>query len=1350
MVLVILGGLSALTGAPRPTAPSGSPQLTAAAPPFTHGDLVVTSGETFVIQPTPGSRTYYQGGNITVDSGGTLLVRNVTLSFVQFVSDTGTPMQRLSHIDRFVDMGTVNFTNATLTTDVQIINAWAKLNVTVEGAMTARNSTFAFPGWVNVEGASGDLTLNGSRVTGNPAVAQLSEPLTILGDTEFAASISVTGGAVLNAFHSYLNDTYADNTATYGHPQPVPLGLPLNPGLTALGVGDNNFSHLGTPTDSANLTQDWLYPRADFQAGNLIMFWNNPNRTGASVNAYIWYDEVRYTVATGLAFSAASSGEFYLPLPANLLQNITHYGVLNYLNWTGDFSGEITSRIAIDFVVTAGPPIVNTSADFSLLPTPDYDLSVSGASSALNSIDSSFDLNWNALPANATSQAPPFPWMSNKLLLTGGAVAYLANVTVASALPGVFSTSAVLPDLTSKAYFYRWAQFNLTGRGGFLAIPHAQVSAYYAYTTNQANNQSANALNNLAVANPEIWGYVEYLDGLHGLATYGMSNVSGKASLLLASSNLTGATLPDGFFLGGYHLGVVVPAVGVAPHWFNWSVSPYPEGVAVAPPAVAGPDFAPLQRFSDYFGAVAIASATVLANGVASTTLNLGQKLGVKLVVEDVGTAPITQLQGQLLYNTSSLPSALLASYSNTSLDLTTPGQNVTFTLSWFATVNVTGLKPAFQHNLSVVLDWNHNDVRLAGGNLSENLSVTFLPTMVNLESVTVLANGMATSAVYLGQTVDVQVVVQDVGDSTITAVSAWLFYNDSGLPSALLDTYTNTSFGLSTAGQTVTVTLTWTATQLVTGWYGTQFGHDFILSLTWNNNTNDRWLGSGSVGQNVPVTFAPTQMSVGSATLLANGVANTTVELGQTLGVQVVLDVVGNSTITAVSAWLLYNTSGLPSALLASYENTTLDLVGATATLTFTLSWNSTEKVTGLHGWGQLGQGWVHNLTLAIAWNDNKDSSWLGNGSLAQNVTVKFAPSLIHFVSFSLPPTTLDLTVPYASSVNISYNGSQPATVELFATPVGGGSPILIAIASNTPGAFTMPWYTPQQLQTILTPGTSYTLTATATYNSRSTNDTLTGTYTVPPTPSSSTNIFLQKFLGLPLWVWIAIAAGAAIVIVAFLLIARRQAAGKLVECGECGNLIPEDATVCPKCGAEFESDLIRCSRCASTIPADSKFCPECAAQLLGTPGEAASDPEKQAYADFTEKFRAEGKRELGDNYSEGAFWDWWKRQPTYTPFSQWSLQQGQGTARAGMTAPPVGTETTPEADTGKTPPKKKGGPGWAEGPAEAAAAPPAAAATTTPTAPPPGAGLKACPSCGKEIPSEYLVCPFCNAVTS
>jgi RNA polymerase subunit RPABC4/transcription elongation factor Spt4 len=1213
VALMVVGGLSVLATAHGPTALAAPSHTTAAASPFTHGDLLVTPGERFVIQPTPGTHTYFQGGNITVERGGTLIVRNVTLSFVQFVSNTGTPVQRLSHIFRFIDNGTVNLYNSTVTTDVSIINAYAKLNVTVLNDMTAWNSTFAFPGWLNVEGASADLTLNSSRITSNPVVGTLSgfEPNAIFGDTLYAPSVTVVGGAELNAFNSSIIDTYADNTNAFGHAQPVPLGLPGNPALVPIGLGNHNFSALSTPTDAANLSQDWLYPNADFQAGNLIVNWTNPNSaTSASVDANVWYDGSEYAVAVGLNFASGGSGSFLLPLPANLLQNITQDGVLNYLNWTGDF-GAGPSKIAIDFDVVSGPAVVNVSSEISLLPSVDYNVMFSGAGSTLNSIDTSFGLNWDLLPANSTSQTHPFPWGSNKLLLTDGAVAFLANDTVLNPLPGVFSTSAVLPDAASQAYFYRWAQFNLTGRGGFLPIPDAQVKAYYAYSTKQTDNATANALNDLAISNPEIWGYVQYWDAQHGVQAYGESNVTGRAAVLLASSNLTGPTLPDGLFLGGYHIGVIVPAVGVSPHWFNWSVSPYPEGVAQSPPAVAGPDFGPVQQFNQYFGAVVVTSVTVLANGVASPTVYLGQTLDARVLVTDIGTAPIDQVQGTLLYNTTGLPSALLATYENTTLHLTTPGQQTTFNLDWRATKNITGINAAFAHNFTAIVDWNYNNATLAGGNLTQNVSVTFSQTIV----------------------------------------------------------------------------------------------------------------------------------TVASATVQANGLDNTTVELGQTLGVEVTVNDVGNGTINELSAWLYYNAT----TVLASYENTSPHLAGPGQSVTFTLTWKATENITGLHGW------FDYNLSLALSWNNNSGSTWLGNGNFAQNVSMKFAPSEIAFTSFVPPTSPLDLSTTYFSTGILAYNGSHPALIELFATPVNGGSPVTIAGTAALPGPFSMQW---SALTGLLIPGTTYVLKAMASYNSRETNYTLPGTYSVPPSPSSPASFLFQTFLGLPLWVWIAIAAAAVVAILLFLFVARRQAAGKLVECGECGSLIPEDATICPKCGAEFETDLIRCSRCASTIPADSKFCPECAAQLLGTPGEAESDPEKQAYADFTEKYRAEAKKELGDNYSEGAFWDWWKRQPTYTPFSQWSLQQGQGTARAGMTAPPVGTQTTPESDAGRMPPKGGGGStsyagtGAASTSATAAPTPPSTSAAVPPPAAG-GAGLKACPSCGKEIPTEYLVCPFCNAVT-
>ena len=333
---------------------------------------------------------------------------------------------------------------------------------------------------------------------------------------------------------------------------------------------------------------------------------------------------------------------------------------------------------------------------------------------------------------------------------------------------------------------------------------------------------------------------------------------------------------------------------------------------------------------------------------------------------------------------------------------------------------------------------------------------------------------------------------------------------------------------------------------------------------------------------------------------MLANGIANKTVELGQVLGVEVTVRNVGNATITGLSAELYYNATSSPSGLLASYNVANLGLNSPGQQATFTLNWKATENITGLQGWFE------RNLSLVFSWNGN--NLWLGHGNFSENVSLDFAPSQIAFnkSAFVLPPTTLSLLGSYDTLGGVVFNGSHAAAIELCAVPAGtlGGcaasSAVIIAFTDALSGPFSMPW---ASLSNLLTAGKSYTLTAKATYNRRSTNYTFPGTSSVPPPSSSPASFLFQTFLGLPLWVWLAIAGAAVVAIVLFLFVVRRQAAGKLVECGECGNLIPEDATTCPKCGAEFESDLIRCSRCASTIPADSKFCPECAAQLLGTP---------------------------------------------------------------------------------------------------------------------------------------------------
>jgi len=51
----------------------------------------------------------------------------------------------------------------------------------------------------------------------------------------------------------------------------------------------------------------------------------------------------------------------------------------------------------------------------------------------------------------------------------------------------------------------------------------------------------------------------------------------------------------------------------------------------------------------------------------------------------------------------------------------------------------------------------------------------------------------------------------------------------------------------------------------------------------------------------------------------------------------------------------------------------------------------------------------------------------------------------------------------------------------------------------------------------------------------------------------------------------------------------------GRMVECGECGTLVPESATECPKCGIEFEVEVAKCSVCESWIKSDATVCPYC-----------------------------------------------------------------------------------------------------------------------------------------------------------
>jgi hypothetical protein len=389
---------------------------------------------------------------------------------------------------------------------------------------------------------------------------------------------------------------------------------------------------------------------------------------------------------------------------------------------------------------------------------------------------------------------------------------------------------------------------------------------------------------------------------------------------------------------------------------------------------------------------------------------------------------------------------------------------------------------------------------------------------------------------------------------------------------------------------------------------------------------------------------------------------------------------------------------------------------------------------------------GFLGIFTAKLTWSP-------GNGAIEVSSNVTVVPP---YISFSATATAgaggiLQPNGAFGLTANLAYPTQAPAILNVTAQSPSGSFALAVDHQVNA-GRSTI--YLP--LEASVVPGT-YSVNASVYSNGRTVWSNISAAFVVPsPTSTSSTPWYEQSILGLPLWLLLVIIAAAVGAVVGLLFFLRIQAKGKVVECGECGAMIPEDATTCSKCGAEFEVDRVRCSRCGSTIPAASQVCPECAATLLGKETEEKLDPERQGYADFVERYRVEGKKALGDSYSDSAFWDWWKRQSTFVPFGQWKLQQAQ-TSRAGMTAPKETPKTPsppgrpPSAPTGapRSPAPSAPKASAAPGPAGAAAPPlpeePEAAAMPAPE----DNAMITCPNCGKESPASYLVCKFCGAVT-
>jgi len=164
---------------------------------------------------------------------------------------------------------------------------------------------------------------------------------------------------------------------------------------------------------------------------------------------------------------------------------------------------------------------------------------------------------------------------------------------------------------------------------------------------------------------------------------------------------------------------------------------------------------------------------------------------------------------------------------------------------------------------------------------------------------------------------------------------------------------------------------------------------------------------------------------------------------------------------------------------------------------------------------------------------------------------------------------------------------------------------------------------------------------------------------------------------LGVPWWLFLVILGAAVGVVAGITVYWKVYGLGKMVECGECGAFIPEDATSCPKCGVEFEKDMAKCSNCQAWIPVDVKQCPECGVEFATGEVEMADYGEKMRlqYDEVVSKLHQEASKELGRDLSDRDFQEWWKKQPTFVTFEDWLREEEEMRKMGSKPCPTCGT---------------------------------------------------------------------------
>jgi len=1365
-------------------------------------DLIVDTNVVLDRSTVP-SGVFGIDGNITINSGGNLTVKNIE---IQFLQDGGLyPVSPQKKYTLTINSGGVLYlVNSKITVSIMMVTPYLKFNLTVNGGkLIMENSELSYPGYLFLNNA--ELYANNSRFTGlNEMPAVWASDAAKIDDND--------DGPVLTAINS--NIYVADSTIDHYYENVNIMDYQLTPkdfsGFVDLGAGQSvTFSQF----DTSDISYDKLSSVRLSVDYTTTVDYNGTASFRVSYNGGVNWQNLPITPQPDQQASET------VPLAITTLAGISN------LRFSFTHNGN-SGNISI--------------ARFDVMVRPAYEFNITLRGSTLMTIvNSNVSIDWN-------SDQISFG-VSNKLVLYDTAIVEMLNASFdEEETPpldanghGQKYAPAIITYNSSKAIIYRWAKIPVYDQNKMPIVDAQLVSLEYTPSSSMIQYNLSSDANNL-----NNHQFIKMYLTAHGITN--RSDASGIITYPVASDVINITSMPNSIFIGTYIANCTYPVnkrgSGII------SLPPYPDMVesdnAFTTSPVAISIDLPNLKITNLFSTPSQPLKGDVVNitaRVENTGLATAKSVVVRFMVNGIvlgDSAPIDISQGgsanvpyPYIFDASGTASIVATVDPDNTVSEMDEGDNTystSFSIAGRPSLSIPFLFVLVSGSPSESVNVNQSaEIRATiqnnGDGVATNVQVEFRAdgTVIGTDTISSIPigdsrdakiNWMPTSGT--GATITVSIIQStpsesdlDKGDNsatknviitypslqvntgsisfssepvenTTTTISAEIYNDGNGFASDVLVEFRNDTQTIGT--QTITK-IEAKSTKVASVVWNVPMGSGGTQNISVRVVSTHEGIGSQEVTAQVYVKYAP-RVNMETKVYFYDTENNfiNSAQVGSTVIFRLNLTNDGDVDSSQISVDFY-----LDSITKSSYigKKVIQSVPGRGATVC-EFSWSVQTKLL--------------NQTHVIYARVNGTSMNASGNLFVEKLNVEW----------DVPPF---LNLNYSTNTEYSIMGrvrtSMPVEMSI-ALNVKDANNAVVASYQGTftddSGSFVIP--------VKFDKSGKYTLEVVV-----SGSDINTISYTQPNVEISGpvqTGMPLSTLLIILVIIIIVVA-----VIVAFVAISR-MGVGKLGECGECGAPIPENATKCPKCGAEFETNTVRCSECGAWIPANVKTCPECGTTFTGKKVEGTTYEKsmRQQYEAYVDKYRAQAKREMGASFNETAFWRWWRTQPSYMTYNQWlhkeekekketkkcpscgAINERTATVcyRCGTSLVPVQTTQEgrryeppreqppqytqpvyqqPPAPTTyqqqaytppPPPPAPREEPTYAPQPSRPvvlkSTPPPAAPGTVPPPAAPvppkkvikrpetvgaPEKTIgKVCPKCGKEISPEFVVCPYCGAI--